>query len=80
MPWALTSTVAPSVEFVALFTITALSPLGDGVVVAAGAAACEEEPELLELLPHAVNASDAASAGTRNFKAERIRGLPWSKQ
>jgi hypothetical protein len=78
MPRASVSVVAPSVALEALFTTVALSPLDD--VLAAGAAACEEEPELLELLPHAASVSDATSAGTRTFKAERIRELLWSKQ
>jgi hypothetical protein len=68
----LTSTVAPSVAFAALFTTAALSPLDDDVVRAGVELACEEEPEPLELLPHAANASEAASAGMKNFKTERI--------
>jgi hypothetical protein len=66
MPCALTSTVVPRVAFEALLTTTAPSPLDDELVFA-GAAACEEEPELLELLPHAANVSDAASGRARNF-------------
>src|ERR1019366_4469680 len=79
MPWASTRTVVPSVAFEALFTTAAPSPLDDEVVVA-GAAACEEEPELLELLPHAAKVSDAASGRARNFKAERIGDSFWSRQ
>src|ERR1017187_3743543 len=71
MPWASTRTAVPSVAFEALFTTAAPSPLDDEVVFA-GAAACEEEPELLELLPHAANVSDAASGRARNLRAERI--------
>jgi hypothetical protein len=73
MPRASTSTVAPSVVFDALFTTAALSPFDEDVVLA-GAVACEEEVDLLEL-PHAASVSDAASAGRRNFIAERIREL-----
>ena len=72
MPWASTSTVAPSVAFEALFTTATLSPLDGAVVVAGAVLACEEETELPELLPHAANASDAASAGTRTFDDESI--------
>jgi hypothetical protein len=70
MPWAFTSTVACSAAFEAVFTTAALSPLEE--VVAAGVvAACEEEPDLLEL-PQAATASERASVGRRNFTAERI--------
>jgi hypothetical protein len=58
--------------FDAVFTTVALSPLDEDVVLAGAVAACEEELELLELLPHAASVSDAASAGRRNFRAERI--------
>ncbi|MFZ1156117.1 MAG: hypothetical protein WAN93_14565 [Solirubrobacteraceae bacterium] len=75
----MTSTVAPSVVFDAVLMRAALSPLDDGLVLAGGVAlACEDEPELLELLPHAANVSDAIRAGARNLKAERIEKLLWS--
>jgi hypothetical protein len=79
MPWESTSTVVPNVAFEALFTSAALCPLdpplGDEVVPAGAALACEFEPELLEvleLLPHAANVSDAASGRARIFSAECI--------
>src|ERR1700682_477913 len=76
MPWESTSTVAPNVAFEALFTSAALCPLdcslGDDVVLAGAGPACEVEPELLELLPHAAKVSDAASGTARIFRAERI--------
>jgi hypothetical protein len=65
--------VVPSAAFEALFTTTALAPPDDEVVLAGAVLACEEEPDLLELLPHPASASEATSAGRRNFKDERIR-------
>jgi hypothetical protein len=65
--------MALSAVFEALFTTTALAPLDDEVVLAGAVLACEEEADLPELLPHAASASEAASAGRRNFKDERIR-------
>jgi hypothetical protein len=68
--------MVPSVAFDAVFTTASPSRLED-VVALAGVLvlACEEELELLELLPHAANVSDATRAGARNFRAERIRRL-----
>jgi hypothetical protein len=67
--------VVPSVAFETLLTTGAPSPLDDEVVLVDAVLGGEEEPEPLELLPHAANASDAASAGTRNFIDDSI-GTP----
>jgi hypothetical protein len=70
--------VAPSVAFNVLLT-TAADPAADAELEepadeldAAAVLACEEDPEPLELLPHAASVSDATSAGRRNFRVERI--------
>jgi hypothetical protein len=62
----------PSAAFDALFTTTTPAPPDDEVVLAGAVLACEEELDVLELLPHAASASEAISAGRRNFKDERI--------
>jgi hypothetical protein len=62
--------VEPNVAFDALFTSTAL--VLDEVELAGAVAACEEEPDVLELLPHAARVSDAANAGTNAFIARCI--------
>jgi hypothetical protein len=64
--------VAPSLEFAAVFTLAPVAPPLD----------CDEldwlegtelELEVFELLPQAANTIDVATAGTRNFIADRIR-------
>jgi hypothetical protein len=61
MPWALTSTVAPTDEFLAI--LTTAPPCWLDKVLAG---------EVPELLPHAANVSDTANAGIRNLRTERI--------
>jgi hypothetical protein len=70
MPCAFVSTVAPIVVFDAVFT-TAAEALGwleeDALLE------LEEEPVPELLLPQAASVTEAATAGRRHFKLERIR-------
>ena len=65
MPSLSTSTLVPRVAFEALFTVAEDSPLEAAVVVASVAAALELV--VLELLPQAASASDAANASHHLF-------------
>jgi hypothetical protein len=80
----LVSTVAPRVVFDAVLTTVDVPSLDDAEVLdcelgEAAVLACEEEPEPLELLPHAARVNDTARAGRRNFRIGRI-GTPFAKQ
>jgi hypothetical protein len=57
--------------FAALLTVA--SPLAPAALIAGVEPACEDEFELLELLPQAANVNDVTTAGNMNFTAERTR-------